>query len=81
MIPIHQTILADPQHPRHGQPDAYYRAWPIEEYLRVLHSSESKALVVPVEGRDGKQARSAGESFRTLTTRAETALAMMPVPR
>lgn len=73
-----QYDAADPKHPRHGQPDAYYRAWPIEEYLRVLHSSESKALVVPVEGRDGKQARSAGESLRTLTTRAETALAMMP---
>lgn len=69
---------ADPKHPRHGQTDAYYRAWPIEEYLRVLHASESKALVVPVEGRDGKQARTAGESLRTLTTRAETALAMMP---
>ena len=73
-----QYDAADPRHPRHGQPDAYYRAWPIEEYLRVLHASESKALVVPVEGRDGKQARTAGESLRTLTTRAETALAMMP---
>lgn len=73
-----QYDAADPRHPRHGQPDAYYRAWPVEEYLRVLHGSESKALVVPVEGRDGKQARSAGESLRTLTTRAETALAMMP---
>lgn len=69
---------ADPKHPRYGQTDAYYRAWPIEEYLRVLHATESKALVVPVEGRDGKQARTAGESLRTLTTRAETALAMMP---
>lgn len=69
---------ASPKHPRHGQPDAYYRAWPVEEYLRVLHASESKALVVPVEGRDGKRARAAGESLRTLTTRAETALAMMP---
>ncbi|MFT4225325.1 DNA cytosine methyltransferase [Micropruina sp.] len=73
-----QYDAADPRHPRHGQPDAYYRAWPVEEYLRVLHASESKALVVPVEGRDGKQARTAGESLRTLTTRAETALAMMP---
>ena len=73
-----QYDAADPRHPRHGQPDAYYRAWPVEECLRVLHASESKALLVPVEGRDGKQARSAGESLRTLTTRAETALAMMP---
>ena len=73
-----QYDAADPRHPRHGQPDAYYRAWPVEEYLRVLHASESKALVVPVEGRAGKQARTAGESLRTLTTRAETALAMMP---
>lgn len=73
-----QYDAADPKHPRHGQPDAYYRAWPVEEYLRVLHATESKALVVPVEGRNGKRARSAGESLRTLTTRAETALAMMP---
>lgn len=73
-----QYDAADPRHRRHGQPDAYYRAWPVEEVLRVLHASESKALLVPVEGRDGKQARSAGESLRTLTGRSETALAMMP---
>lgn len=73
-----QYDAADPRHPRHRDPHGYYRAWPVEEVLRVLHASESKALLVPVEGRDGKQARSAGESLRTLTTRAETALAMMP---
>ena len=73
-----QYDAADPRHRRYGQPDAYYRAWPVEEVLRVLHASESKALLVPVEGRDGKAARSAGESLRTLTGRSETALAMMP---
>lgn len=73
-----QYDAADPKHPQHGDPNAYYRTWPLEEYLRVLHTQESKALVVPVEGRDGKQARSAVEALRTQTTRSETALALMP---
>jgi DNA (cytosine-5)-methyltransferase 1 len=73
-----QYDAADPKHPQHGDPNAYYRAWPLEEYLRVLHTQESKALVVPVEGRDGKRAASADEYLRTLTTRSETALALMP---
>lgn len=54
------------------------RTWSIEEVLRTLHTTASKALVVPVEGRDGKEARSAAEALRTMTTRAETALALMP---
>lgn len=73
-----QYDAADPKHPQHGDPNAYYRAWPLEEYLRVLHTQESKALVVPVEGRDGKRAASADEYLRTLTTRSETALALLP---
>ena len=52
-----QYDAADPNHPRHGDPDAYYRAWAIDEVLRTLHTTESKALAVPVEGRDGKQAQ------------------------
>ncbi|HEY9409309.1 MAG TPA: DNA cytosine methyltransferase [Pseudonocardia sp.] len=52
------------------------RTWPIEEVLRTLHTTPSKALLVPVEGRDGKEARSADDPLRTMTTRAETALAM-----
>ena len=64
---------ADPNHLHHGEPDGYYRAWPTDEPLRALHTTNSKALAVPVEGRDGKAAQSVDAPFRTLTTRAETA--------
>ena len=63
-----------PEAPQHGDPNAYYRAWPTDEVLRTLHTTESKALVVPVEGRDGKQAQPIGWPLRTQTTRAETAM-------
>ncbi|SDT36598.1 DNA (cytosine-5)-methyltransferase 1 [Jiangella sp. DSM 45060] len=54
------------------------RTWSVDDVLRTLHTTASKALVVPVEGRDGKDARIAGDPLRTMTTRAETALALMP---
>lgn len=135
---------ADPRHPQHGDPDAYYRAWPADEPLRTLHTTSSKglivrgegntspakpveapigaitavgsqflatpplivnqvsgaddsrsrpvdqplpalvaggnhaALLVPVEGRDGKVARPASEPMRTQSTRNETGL-LVPV--
>lgn len=69
---------ADPKHRNHGDPNGYYRAWPTEEALRTLTTDPTKALVVPVEGRDGKKARSDAEALRTMTTRAETGLAMHP---
>lgn len=40
----------------------------------VVASGNHHALVVPVEGRDGKQARSTREPMRTMTARAESAL-------
>ncbi|MFF9565764.1 DNA cytosine methyltransferase [Leifsonia sp. NPDC014704] len=69
---------ADPAHPHYGELDAYYRAWPVEEALRALHTTNSKALAVPVEGRDGKDAWPADVPLRTQTTRAETGLAHAP---
>ena len=69
---------ADPNHPRHGDADGYYRAWPVDEALRTLHGTASKALAVPVEGRDGKDALPVDVPMRTQTTRAETALAQLP---
>lgn len=68
---------ADPRHPAHGRPDGYMRAWPVDEPVRTVHTTASKALVVPVEGRDGKQAQSSGAPLRTMTTRNETGLAMI----
>lgn len=82
--PIHleaagnQYDAADPRHPRHGDPDAYYRAWPIEEALKALHTTNSKALAIPVEGRDGKTARPVDLPFRTQTARLESALVNPP---
>lgn len=70
----HTYDAADPKHPQHGDPGAYYRAWPVDEVFKTLHTIESKALAVPVEGRDGKQAQPAGAPLRTQTTRLETAL-------
>ena len=41
----------------------------------TIHTTASKALAVPVEGREGKEASRLADAFRTLTTRNETALA------
>lgn len=65
---------ADPRHPQHGQEGAYVRAWPDSEPLRTLHTTASKALLIPVEGRDGKSAASADDPLRTQTCRNETGL-------
>lgn len=73
-----QYDAADPKHPQHGDPNAYYRAWGIDEPLRTLTTQETRALAVPVEGRDGKEARTLGEPMRTQTTRLETGLAYAP---
>jgi DNA (cytosine-5)-methyltransferase 1 len=67
---------SDPKHARHGDPNSYYRAWPIDEPMRTMHGSESKALAIPVEGRDGKVAQPMSDPLRTQTTRHETALAV-----
>ncbi|RCK68293.1 DNA cytosine methyltransferase [Desertihabitans brevis] len=61
----------DPRHPRYGEPGGYSRAWPVTEPLRTLHTTSSKGLLIPTEGRDGKLAMSAGQPFRTQTTRNE----------
>ena len=73
----HTYDAADPKHRRHGDPNGYYRAWPVDEPLKTLHTIESKALAVPVEGRDGKTARPVTDPLRTATTRNETGLAFL----
>ena len=84
--PIHieasgnQYDSADPKHRNHGDPNGYYRAWPISDPLKTLNTHETKALAVPVEGRDGKEARPVDVPFRTMTTRAETALVVNQPP-
>lgn len=82
--PIHleaggnQYDAADPRHRRYGDPDGYYRAWPVEEALKALHTTNSKGLAIPVEGRDGKTARPVDLPFRTQTARLESALVNAP---
>lgn len=82
--PIHIEALgnqydaADPKHRNYGNLDAYYRAWSVDEPIRTLNTQETKGLAVPVEGRDGKEAFPLEWPMRTLTTRAETALAQPP---
>lgn len=74
----HTYDAADPKHPSYGNPNAYYRTWSTYEALKTLHTIESKALAIPVEGRDGKEARPLGLPARTQTTRSETAIACPP---
>lgn len=47
--------------------------------LATQTTSYTRSLLVPVEGREGKQAASAGEVMRTQTTRNETGLLMPPM--
>jgi len=54
------------------------RTWPIDDPLTTLHTSLSKALAVPVEGRERKSAQTVNDPLRTQTARLETALAWMP---
>jgi DNA (cytosine-5)-methyltransferase 1 len=52
----------------------YARAWPVDQPTATLTASQTRALLVPVEGRDGKQASPVDRPFRTQTARAENAL-------
>lgn len=56
-----------------GRP-TYARAWPVDQPTATLTTSETRALVVPVEGREGKTAAPVGVPLRTQTTRLESAL-------
>ena len=67
---------ADPHHPMHGRDGGYYRVWPDSDPLRTLHATMSKALLVPVDGQDGKSAAPIDGPLRTQTARNETGLLM-----
>lgn len=49
------------------------------EPFQTQTTSYTRSLLVPVEGRDGKEARHAMEAMRTQTTRNETGLLVPPV--
>lgn len=52
----------------------YARAWPVDQPTATLTTTETRALLVPVEGRDGKQATPTDGPLRTQSTRSETGL-------
>ncbi len=66
----------DPRHPQHGQPGAYSRSWPLDEPLRTLHTTSTKALVL--DNNHANRARTVAESLPTLTTATTKAL-LVPV--
>jgi DNA (cytosine-5)-methyltransferase 1 len=50
------------------------RAWPVDEPLKTMHTTASKALAVPAGGTWNDEARTIMEPFRTRTTRDTEAL-------
>lgn len=60
---------ADPKHPAFGRADGYYRAWSTHDVLKSIHTTASKALVVPLEGRAGDRCPSTDLPLRTQTSR------------
>lgn len=69
-----QYDAADPKHKAYGDPNGYYRTWATHEALKTLHTQETKALVVPLEGRAGDRINTAADPLRTQTARHLDAL-------
>lgn len=74
-----QYDAADPKHNAFGDPNGYYRAWSTLDTLRTLHTQETKALVVPLEGRAGDRVKSSDDPLRTQTSRHLDAM-VTPAP-
>lgn len=69
-----------PRHPQHLDPGAYYRAWPVEEPLRTLHTSASKALIVnQVSGSDASRSTPVGAPLPALVAGGNHASLLIPV--
>jgi DNA (cytosine-5)-methyltransferase 1 len=64
-----QYDAADPKHRNYGDPNGYYRAWSTLDALKTLHTQDTKALVVPLEGRAGDRISSTADPLRTQTSR------------
>lgn len=70
----------DPRHPQYASESGYYRAWPVDEPLRTLHTTASKALVVNnVSGSDESRARPADEPLPSLVAGGNHASLLVPV--
>ncbi len=69
-----------PRHPQHLDPGAYYRAWPVDEPLRTLHTSASKALIVnQVSGSDASRSTPVGAPLPALVAGGNHASLLIPV--
>lgn len=69
-----------PRHPQHLDPGAYYRAWPVDEPLRTLHTSASKALIVnQVSGSDAARSTPIGAPLPALVAGGNHASLLIPV--
>lgn len=55
------------------------RTWPVDGVLTTLHTTPSKALVVPLEGRAGDRIRTAEQVLRTQTSRHLDAVVQPPL--
>jgi len=74
---------ADPKHPSFGDPNGYYRAWPVSEPVKTMHARESKALayhplMVPAGGTWNDDAWPVDRVARARTTRENEGLAFPP---
>ena len=77
-----QYDAADPRHPRHGQPDAYYRAWPVrdldphsEHLPTIVADGANHALLTPYYGAS-ETAKPTDQPVGTFTTRDKYGLIM-----
>lgn len=69
-----------PRHPQHLDPGAYYRAWPVDEPLRTLHTSASKALIVnQVSGADASRSTPVNAPLPALVAGGNHASLLVPV--
>lgn len=69
-----------PRHPQHLDPGAYYRAWPVDEPLRTLHTSASKALIVnQVSGSDASRSTPVDAPLPALVAGGNHASLLIPV--
>ncbi len=75
---------ADPRHPAHGTDGGYMRAWPVDDPLKTLHTTQSKGIaippmLVPAGGTWNDTAQSVARPMRTRTTRENDGVLMPPL--
>lgn len=69
-----------PRHPQYLDPGAYFRAWPVDEPLRTLHTSASKALIVnQVSGADASRSTPVAAPLPALVAGGNHASLLVPV--